>query len=38
LAAPELVAALRRIMREGNDAPALHWTLSPEKGRTAKHP
>jgi len=38
LAAPELVAALRRIMREGNDAPALHWTLSPEKGKTAKHP
>jgi DNA-binding MarR family transcriptional regulator len=36
LAAPELVAALRRIMREGNDAPALNWTLSPEKGKTAK--
>jgi len=32
------VAALRRIMREGNDAPAMNWTLPQEKGKTAKHP
>jgi hypothetical protein len=25
-------------MREGNDAPAMNWTLPQEKGKTAKHP
>jgi DNA-binding MarR family transcriptional regulator len=37
-AGPELVGALRRIMREGNDAPAMNWSLPQEKGKTAKHP
>ena len=35
---PELVAALQRVMREGNDAPARHSALPREKRRTAKHP
>jgi DNA-binding MarR family transcriptional regulator len=34
LAGPELVAALRRIMREGTDAGFLHSALPHEKGRT----
>jgi DNA-binding MarR family transcriptional regulator len=36
-AGPELVAALRRIMREGSDAAPVHPTLSQEKRGTAKH-
>ena len=36
-AGPELVAALQRIMRDGNDAPATHLTLPREKRRTVKH-
>ena len=35
---PELVAALQRIMRDGNDASATHSTLPREKRRTVKHP
>jgi DNA-binding MarR family transcriptional regulator len=35
---PELVAALQRIMREGNDISARHSALPREKRRTAKHP
>src|SRR5580658_812833 len=39
-AGPELVAALRRIMREGNDndVPPQHLSPSPEKGKASKHP
>lgn len=37
-AGPELVAALRRIMREGNDAPPQHSAVPHEKGKTTKHP
>lgn len=37
-AAPELVAALRRIMREGNDATAQHSGPPHERGKTSKHP
>jgi DNA-binding MarR family transcriptional regulator len=42
-AGPELVAALRRIMREGNDVGSQHFPLphekgTSEKGKTAKHP
>ena len=33
-AGPELVAALRRIMREGSDAAFLHTAASREKGKT----
>ena len=41
-AGPELVAALRRIMRAGDDADSQHFPLPhekgpPEKGKTAKH-
>jgi len=35
---PELVAALRRIMREGNDAASPPAVLSHEKGKITKHP
>jgi DNA-binding MarR family transcriptional regulator len=35
---PELVAALQRIMQDGNDAPAMRSTLPQEKGKTARHP
>jgi len=35
---PELVAALQRIMRDGNDAPARHLPLPRKKARIAKHP
>ncbi len=42
-AGPELVAALRRIMREGNDSSpersaVLHEKTSQDKGKTSKHP
>jgi DNA-binding MarR family transcriptional regulator len=42
-AGPELVAALRRIMREGNDAGSQHFPLpqekgASEKGKTGKYP
>ena len=37
-AGPELVAALRRIMREGNDAALLHSVFPREKRKTIKHP
>jgi DNA-binding MarR family transcriptional regulator len=37
LTGPELVAALQRIMRDGNDASATHLTLPREKRRTVKH-
>ena len=35
---PELVAALQRVMREGNDAPATLSILPREKRRTVRHP
>jgi DNA-binding MarR family transcriptional regulator len=35
---PELVAALQRITREGNDTSAMYSTLLREKRRTVKHP
>jgi DNA-binding MarR family transcriptional regulator len=37
-AGPELVAALRRIMREGSDAAFLHPAFAHERGKTSKHP
>jgi DNA-binding MarR family transcriptional regulator len=39
-AGPELVAALRRVMREGNDAGSQQALspLAPDKGRNSKHP
>jgi DNA-binding MarR family transcriptional regulator len=36
-AGPELVAALRRIMRGGGDAAPMHSHLPQEKGKTAEH-
>jgi DNA-binding MarR family transcriptional regulator len=33
-AGPELVTALRRIMREGNDAAPPHFTFPRKKGKT----
>jgi DNA-binding MarR family transcriptional regulator len=35
-AGPELVTALRRIMRESNDGPSLHTAPSHEKGKTSR--
>jgi DNA-binding MarR family transcriptional regulator len=37
-AGPDLVTALRRIMREGSDATSLHPSSSHEKGKTSKEP
>jgi DNA-binding MarR family transcriptional regulator len=37
-AGPDLVTALRRIMREGTDAAFLHPGPALERGKTPKHP
>jgi DNA-binding MarR family transcriptional regulator len=37
-AGPELVGALRRVMREGNDASPQHSAPALDKGRNSKHP
>jgi DNA-binding MarR family transcriptional regulator len=37
-AGPDLVAALRRIMREGTDAMPMHSNLPQGKGKAVKHP
>ena len=37
-AGPQLVAALRRVMRDGNESAPQNSALPPEKGRTARHP
>lgn len=37
-AGPDLVTALRRIMREGSDGPSLHTAPSHDKGKTSKEP